>query len=73
MLQLLKQWPFRVLFAIAAYYDLGIDQLDAETAFLYGLINQLVYVQEHKILQTESTKNIVLQALKIALRAEAGS
>lgn len=30
---------FRVLFAIVAYYDLDIDQIDVETAFLYGLID----------------------------------
>ena len=35
---------FRVLFAIAAYYNLDIDQMDVITAFLYGLINQLVYI-----------------------------
>lgn len=30
---------FRVLFAIAAYYDLDIDQMDVKIAFLYGLID----------------------------------
>lgn len=64
MLHFLKQWPFRVLFAIAAYYDLDIDQLDAETAFLYGLIKQLLYVQVHKSLETENTKNMVCKLLK---------
>lgn len=39
-----KPMAFRVLFAIAAYYDLDIDQMDVTTAFLYGLIDQLVYV-----------------------------
>lgn len=34
---------FKVLFAIAAYYDLDIDQMDVKTAFFYGLIDQLVY------------------------------
>lgn len=36
---------FRVLFAIAAFFDLEIDQMDVKTAFLYGLIDQLVYVE----------------------------
>ena len=35
---------FRVLFAILVYYNLNIDQLDMKTTFLYGLINQLVYI-----------------------------
>ncbi len=30
---------FQVLFAIAAFYDLDIDQIDVKTAFLYGDIN----------------------------------
>lgn len=34
-----KPIAFQVLFAIAVYYDLNIDQMDVETAFLYGLIN----------------------------------
>ena len=41
----IKSMAFRVLFAIAAYYDLDIDQMDVKTAFLYGIIDQLVYVQ----------------------------
>ncbi len=36
---------FRVLFAIAAFYDLDIDQMDVKTAFLYGDIDQLLYVK----------------------------
>ncbi len=35
---------FRVFFAITAYYDLNIDQIDVKTSFLYGMIDQLVYV-----------------------------
>lgn len=36
---------FRVLFAIAAFYDLDIDQIDVKTAFFYGNIDQLLYVE----------------------------
>ena len=36
---------FRALFATAAYYDLEIEQMDVKTAFLYGLINQEIYVE----------------------------
>lgn len=34
-----KPMAFRVLFAIAAFFDLDIDQMDVKTAFLYGLID----------------------------------
>lgn len=40
---------FRALFAIAAYYDLDINQIDEKTAFLYKLIDQLVYIQISKL------------------------
>ena len=36
---------FRAFFAIAAFYDLDIEQMDIKTAFLYGIINQLLYVE----------------------------
>lgn len=38
----IKPMAFRVLFAIAAYFDLDIDQMDVKTAFLYSLIYQLI-------------------------------
>lgn len=40
----IKPMAFKVLLAIAAYYNLNIDQIDVKTAFLYGMIDQLVYV-----------------------------
>lgn len=35
---------FRALFAIVAFYDLEVEQLDVNTAFLHGIIDQLLYV-----------------------------
>lgn len=29
---------FRAFLAIAAYYDLDVEKVDVETAFLYGII-----------------------------------
>lgn len=55
---------FRVLFAIAAYYDLDIDQMDVKTAFLYRIINQLVYVQIPKGLKNSTNKRMVYKLLK---------
>lgn len=40
-----KPMAFRVLFAIAAFFDLDNDQMDVKTAFLYGFIDQLIYVE----------------------------
>ncbi len=43
-----KPMAFRALFAIAAYYDVDIDQMDVKTAFLYCLIDPLIYVEISK-------------------------
>ena len=50
-----KPMAFRVLFAIAAFLDLDIDQMDLKTAFFYDLIDQPVYVEIPK--GTESDNN----------------
>ena len=55
---------FRVPFAIAAFYDLNIDQIDNETAFLYGLIDQLVYVEILNATESESNQRMVCKLLK---------
>lgn len=39
---------FRVLFAIAAFFDLDINQINIKTVFLYKLIKQLVYIDISK-------------------------
>lgn len=54
-----KPMAFRVVFAIAAYYDLDIDQTDVKTAFL-----QLIYVKIPKRTETEANKNMVCRQLK---------
>lgn len=59
-----KQMAFRVLFAIAAYFDLDIDQMDIKSAFLYGLIDQLIYVKLPKGTETEGTRDMVCKLLK---------
>lgn len=59
-----KPMAFQVLFAIAAYYDLDINQMDVKTAFLYGLIDQLIYVEIPKRSETEANKDMVCQLLK---------
>jgi len=41
-----KSMAIKVLFALAAQYDLEIDQMDVETAFLNGEIDADVYVEQ---------------------------
>ena len=43
-----KPMAFRALFAIAAFYDLDIEQMDVKTAFLHGIIDQLLYIEVPK-------------------------
>ncbi len=59
-----KPMAFRVLFAIAAYYDLDIDQIDIKTAFLYGLIDQLIYIEMPKRTETDTNNNMVCKLFK---------
>lgn len=59
-----KPMAFRVLFAITAYFDLDIDQMDVKTAFLYGLIDQLIYVKMPKGTEMKANKNMVCKLLK---------
>ena len=55
---------FHVFFAIVTFYDLDIDQMDIKTAFLYVLIDQLVYVEIPKETETEVNRNMVCKLLK---------
>lgn len=55
---------FQVLFAITAYYNLDIDQMDVKTAFLYGFIDQFIYVKIPKGSETKVNKIIVFRLMK---------
>ena len=39
---------FWTLFAIAAFYDLNIEQMDVKTAFFHGIIDQVFYIKMPK-------------------------
>jgi hypothetical protein len=41
-----KPMSYKTLFAIAASLDLEIEQMDVKTAFLYGLVEEDIYVQQ---------------------------
>lgn len=55
---------FGVLFAIAAFLDPNIDQMEVKIAFLYGLIDQLVYIEIPKGRESEENRNKVCRPLK---------
>ena len=41
-----KPMSYKALFAIAASLDLEIEQMDVKTAFLYGLVEEDIYIQQ---------------------------
>ena len=55
---------FKVIFAIAVFFDLDINQIDVNITFFYGLINQLVYVEMYKGTETEENQKIVCKLWK---------
>lgn len=59
-----KPMAFRVLFAIAASYNLDVEQMDVKTAFVYGLIDQLIYVDVPKGSEDQATKRKDSKLLK---------
>lgn len=52
------------MLAIAAYFDLDINQIDVKVAFWYKLINQLVYIDISKGSELEATWKMVNKLLK---------
>lgn len=62
---MVKLMVFWILFTIAVYYDFDIDQIDMKIAFLYSLIDQLVYMQISNSLEISANKNIICKLLKV--------
>lgn len=61
---IVKLMAFRVFFTIAAFFNLDIDPIDIKIAFLYGLINQLVYIEMPKGTKTKINQDMVYKLLK---------
>ena len=55
---------FKILFTIATFFDLDIEQMNVKTTFLYRLINQLVYMEIPKGKKSEDNQNMVCKLLK---------
>lgn len=62
---IVKFIAFGVFFAIVAFFDLNIDQIDVKTVFLYGFINQLIYIEILKSIKTKANRNMVYKLLKV--------
>ena len=50
---------FRILLAYAAHHNFKLQQMDVESAFLYGPLNELVYVKQHPIFEDPNFPNHV--------------
>lgn len=61
---IVKLMAFRVLFTIAVFFDLDIKQMDVMIAFLYSLINQLVYVEIPKGTELALNRDMVCKLFK---------
>ena len=66
----IKPMAFQVLFAIAAFYNLDIDQIDVKTALFYSCIDQLIYIKLLKNMETEVKKNMICQLLNMLYNLE---
>lgn len=66
---IIKLMIFCILFAIAAFYNLYIDQIDIKTAFLYRTIDQLIFVEIPKSYYNNH-KRIVYKFNKALYRLE---
>ena len=44
-MSVVKPQMYKTLFVLTAHYDLEVDQMNVTTAFLYGFIDQVVYVE----------------------------
>ncbi len=44
---------YKVLFAVAAHYDYELEQMDVQTAFLNGKLNETIYIKQPTGYKTE--------------------
>lgn len=55
---------FQVFFAITVFFNLDIEKIDVKTTFLYNFIDQLVYTNILKKLETKTNCHMVCKLLK---------
>jgi len=64
-----KLQMYKTLFVLAAHYDLEVNQMNITTAFLYGFIDQVVYIElshNYELSDKVALLNKVLYDLKQA-------
>jgi len=64
-----KLQMYKTLFVLAAHYDLEVNQMNITIVFLYGLIDQVVYVElsySYELLDKVALLNKALYDLKQA-------
>jgi len=60
---------YKTLFVLTAHYDLKVNQMNVTTAFLYGPIDQVVYIElphSYELLNKVALLNKALYGLKQA-------
>jgi len=65
----IKSQTYKTLFTLTAHYNLEVNQMNVTTAFLYGLIDQVVYVElphSYELFNKVALLNKALYGLKQA-------
>jgi len=65
----IKLQTYKTLFVLTAHYDLEVDQMNVTIAFLYGFIDQVIYVElphSYELLNKVALLNKALYGLKQA-------
>lgn len=58
---------FAIFFAIAAFFNLDIDQMNIQSVFLYSLIDELVYVVMTKIVKRKTIERWYANFVKLSI------
>ena len=59
-----KPMSYKAIFAIAAAHDLEIEQMDVKTAFLYGDVEEEIYMQQPKGMEDARYADLICKLLK---------
>ena len=43
---MVRHTSFRAVFALVAHYDMTLEQMDVKTAFLYGDLEEQIYMEQ---------------------------
>ena len=60
----MKHSSFRILLALVAQYELKLDQLDMKIAFLYGNLEEEIYMSQPIGFKIAGKKNMVSKLKK---------